>query len=81
MMNVSIDSTKINVGLKRIDDLLAEPEIKLIGEGKKLDKYDIGFEDVTVVLNPDNSANVTVKLDKALGWRKDYRYSIIDAFL
>jgi ATP-binding cassette subfamily B protein len=33
MMNVSIDSTKINVGMKRIDDLLAEPEIVLDGTG------------------------------------------------
>ena len=47
MMNVTIDSTKINVGLKRIDDLLAEPEIALIGEGKKLTKYDIEFNGVS----------------------------------
>lgn len=47
MMNVTIDSTKINVGLKRIDDLLAEPEIALIGDGKKLTKYDIGFNGVS----------------------------------
>ena len=47
MMNVTIDSTKINVGLKRIDDLLAEPEISLIGEGKKLTKYDIEFKGVS----------------------------------
>ena len=47
MMNVTIDSTKINVGLKRMDDLLAEPEIALIGEGKKLTKYDIEFNGVS----------------------------------
>ena len=46
-MNVTIDSTKINEGLKRIDDLLAEPEIALIGEGKKLTKYDIEFNGVS----------------------------------
>ncbi len=47
MMNVSIDSTKINVGLKRIDDLLAEPEITLVGSGKQLTAYDISFENVS----------------------------------
>ena len=47
MMNVTVDSTKINVGLKRIDDLLAEPEISLIGEGKKLTKFDIEFDGVS----------------------------------
>ena len=47
MMNVSIDSTKINVGLKRIDELLSEPEIALTGDGKSLTKYDIAFEDVS----------------------------------
>lgn len=44
MMNVSIDSTKINVGMKRIDALLSEPEIKLIGEGKALNSFDIEFD-------------------------------------
>ena len=47
MMNVSIDSTKINVGLRRIDELLAEPETELIGEGRKLSKYDIEFDGVS----------------------------------
>ena len=47
MMNVSIDSTKINVGLQRIDALLAEPEISLVGSGKKLNAYDITFENVS----------------------------------
>ena len=47
MMNVSIDSTKINVGLKRIDDLLAEPEIALVGSGKALTAFDISFENVS----------------------------------
>ncbi|MBR1863810.1 MAG: ABC transporter ATP-binding protein [Ruminococcus sp.] len=47
MMNVSIDSTKINVGLKRIDALLEEPEITLIGEGKPLTKFDIEFDGVS----------------------------------
>ena len=47
MMNVTVDSTKINVGLKRIDDLLAEPEIALIGEGKKLTEFDIQFDGVS----------------------------------
>lgn len=47
MMNVSIDSTKINVGLQRIDDLLAEPEIALVGSGKQLMAYDISFENVS----------------------------------
>ena len=47
MMNVSIDSTKINVGLKRIDDLLAEPETVLVGRGKKLNSYDIAFDNVS----------------------------------
>lgn len=47
MMNVSIDSTKINVGLKRIDDLLAEPETVLVGSGKKLNSYDIAFDNVS----------------------------------
>lgn len=47
MMNVSIDSTKINVGLKRIDKLLEEPEITLIGEGRQLTKFDIEFDEVS----------------------------------
>ncbi len=47
MMNVSIDSTKINVGLKRIDELLGEPEITLIGEGRQLTKFDIEFDEVS----------------------------------
>ncbi len=47
MMNVSIDSTKINVGLQRIDDLLDEPEIALIGDGKPLQQFDIAFEGVS----------------------------------
>ena len=47
MMNVSIDSTKINVGLKRIDELLGEPEITLIGEGRQLEKFDIEFDEVS----------------------------------
>jgi len=44
MMNVSIDSTKINVGMKRIDDLLYEPEIAYTGEGKAINAYDIEFD-------------------------------------
>lgn len=51
MMNVSIDSTKINVGLKRIDELLAEPEIALVGSGKKLNKFDIEFDGVSFAYN------------------------------
>ena len=47
MMNVSIDSTKINVGIQRIDALLAEPEIALVGSGKQLTAYDISFENVS----------------------------------
>lgn len=47
MMNVSIDSTKINVGLQRIDELLNEPEIALVGDGKSLTKYDIEFDGVS----------------------------------
>ncbi|MBQ8959901.1 MAG: ABC transporter ATP-binding protein [Ruminococcus sp.] len=47
MMNVSVDSTKINVGLKRIDELLAEPEIELVGSGKELTAFDISFENVS----------------------------------
>ena len=46
MMNVSIDSTKINVGMKRIDELLYEPEIVYTGEGKTLDSFDIEFDHV-----------------------------------
>ena len=44
MMNVSIDSTKINVGMKRIDELLYKPEIAYTGEGKRLTGFDIEFE-------------------------------------
>jgi len=44
MMNVSIDSTKINVGMKRIDDLLYKPEIAYTGEGKVLSGFDIEFD-------------------------------------
>lgn len=47
MMNVSIDSTKINAGLKRIDELLEEHEITLIGDGKKLVDFDIEFDKVS----------------------------------
>ena len=46
MMNVAIDSTKINVGMKRIDELLEEPEIALLGEGKPLTAFDIEFDNV-----------------------------------
>lgn len=44
MMNVSIDSTKINVGMKRIDELLYQPEIAYTGEGKRLTGFDIEFD-------------------------------------
>lgn len=44
MMNVSIDSTKINVGMKRIDELLYKPEIAYTGEGKAVSGFDIEFE-------------------------------------
>lgn len=47
MMNVSIDSTKINVGLQRIDELLNEPEIALTGAGKPLTRFDISFDRVS----------------------------------
>lgn len=47
MMNVSIDSTKINVGMKRIDELLYEPEIAYTGEGKRLTGFDIEFDKAT----------------------------------
>ena len=47
MMNVSIDSTKINVGMKRIDEQLDEPEITLVGEGKPFTKFDIAFDNVS----------------------------------
>ncbi len=47
MMNVSVDSTKINVGLERIDALLAEKEIEVTGNGKKLNDFDITFDHVT----------------------------------
>lgn len=47
MMNVSIDSTKINVGMKRIDELLEEPEIALVGAGRSLTQFDIEFDEVS----------------------------------
>ncbi len=47
MMNVSIDSTKINVGMKRIDELLEEPEIALVGAGRSLTRFDIEFDEVS----------------------------------
>nr|MCR5340995.1 ABC transporter ATP-binding protein/permease [Saccharofermentans sp.] len=53
MMNVSIDSTKINVGMKRIDDLLYKPEIAYTGEGKVLSGFDIEF-DKAVFTYPDS---------------------------
>lgn len=46
MMNVSIDSTKINVGMKRIDELLYKPEIAYTGEGKAVSCFDIEFDNV-----------------------------------
>ena len=46
MMNVSIDSMKINVGMKRIDEMLYEPEIVLEGEGKTFPAFDIEFDHV-----------------------------------
>lgn len=46
MMNVSIDSTKINVGMKRIDELLYKPEIAYTGEGKSVSCFDIEFDNV-----------------------------------
>ncbi|MBR3057101.1 MAG: ABC transporter ATP-binding protein [Clostridiales bacterium] len=46
MMNVSIDSMKINVGMKRIDEMLYEPEIVLNGEGKTFPAFDIEFDHV-----------------------------------
>ena len=47
MMNVAIDGTKINVSLKRIDDLLEQPEIVLTGEGKTPESFDVTFEGVS----------------------------------
>ena len=47
MMNVSIDTTKINVGIQRIDALLNEPEITLNGTGKTLNRFDIEFDGVS----------------------------------
>ncbi len=47
MMNVSIDTTKINVGIQRIDALLNEPEIMLNGTGKTLNRFDIEFDGVS----------------------------------
>ena len=44
MMNVSIDSTKISVGMKRIDELLYKPEIAYTGEGKAVSGFDIEFD-------------------------------------
>lgn len=61
MMNVSIDSTKINVGLKHIDDLLAEPEIALVGEGKQLQRFDIEFEKVSFAY-PGSGTNACDKV-------------------
>ncbi len=65
MMNVSIDSTKINVGLKRIDELLAEPEIALIGEGKKLTEFDIEFDGVSFAY-PGSGINACDKVSFSL---------------
>lgn len=53
MMNVSIDSTKINVGMKRIDELLYKPEIAYTGEGKAVSGFDIEFEKA-VIAYPGN---------------------------
>ncbi len=65
MMNVSIDSTKINVGIQRIDALLAESEIALVGSGKQLTAYDILFENVSFAYpgsgtNACNSVSVSL---------------------
>lgn len=57
MMNVSIDSTKINVGLQRIDALLEEPEISYINTEKKLNAYDISFDNVSFAY-PGSGKNV-----------------------
>ena len=65
MMNVSIDSTKINVGLKRIDELLAEPEIELIGERKKLNEFDIEFDGVSFAY-PGSGINACDKVSFSL---------------
>ena len=65
MMNVSIDSTKINVGLKRIDELLAEPEIALIGEGKNLTEFDIEFDGVSFAY-PGSGINACNKVSFSL---------------
>ena len=56
MMNVSIDSTKISVGMKRIDEMLELPEITLNGPGKLLTAFDIEFQDV-VFSYPGSSQN------------------------
>lgn len=65
MMNVSIDSTKINVGLKRIDELLDEPEIALVGEGKKPTKFDIEFDGVSFAY-PGSGINACDKVSFSL---------------
>jgi len=55
MMNVSIDSTKINVGLERIDELLEEKEIVLEGEGLTVNDHDIEFSNVSFSYPSDKS--------------------------
>jgi len=47
MMNLAIDGTKINQAVGRIDELLEQPEIRLIGEGKQITGADIEFDNVT----------------------------------
>lgn len=56
MMNVSVDTTKINVGIQRIDALLNEPEIRLVGTGKTLNQFDIAFDRVSFAY-PGSSTN------------------------
>lgn len=46
MMNVTMDSKKISAGVARIDEILEQTEISLVGTGEVPKSYDIAFEHV-----------------------------------
>lgn len=46
MMNVTMDTKKISAGVARIDDILAQQDVTLIGDGKVPGRFDVFFEHV-----------------------------------
>jgi len=56
MMVVSVDSKKINTCIERIDSLLDEEEIRIIGNGRSITSFDIDFKSVEFSYKADNES-------------------------